>query len=180
MNLVRSELARSTRRRAGELLGAALVAAVAGGCAASLPPSAPNPLLGKALPRLSGHTLDGERVDAASSSGRTLVVKFFARYCKPCAQTLPVAEALHRERREVLFLGVALDETRREVDEVVQAYRLSFPIVHDRMNVISGRFRVAELPATFVVDRRGIVRWYGGPGQQEADLERVLDALAAE
>ena len=41
--------------------------------------------------------------------------------------------------------------------------------------VLSGRFRVRDLPATFVVSPEGKVRWVGGPDQNEDDLSRVVE-----
>jgi hypothetical protein len=46
----------------------------------------------------------------------------------------------------------------------------------DRGNVLAGRFRVRDIPVTFVIDAEGVVRWIGGPEQDERDLERALSA----
>jgi hypothetical protein len=43
--------------------------------------------------------------------------------------------------------------------------------------VLSGRFRVTEMPATFVVAPDGTVRWVGGAEQSEDALRRAVDAV---
>lgn len=121
--------------------------------------------------------MQGERIDSASLKGRVVVVKFFAKYCAPCQRTLPAAEALHQKWPDVVFLGVAEDEHSGEVAEQVARHRLSFPIVHDSGNVLAGRFRVREMPATFVSDQSGRVVWVGGPEQTEDGLELALEAV---
>jgi thiol-disulfide isomerase/thioredoxin len=143
------------------------------------PPSAPHKLLNKPLPNFSRRTVDGGRVDTKAGRGKTVVVKFFAKYCEPCKKTLPAAEALHREHPEVLLIGVALDEYRADVNAVIAAHQLTFPVVHDRGNILSGRFRVAELPATFVAGPAGVIQWYAGAAQTENGLRRVIAAQAA-
>lgn len=142
------------------------------------PPSAPSPLLGKPLPKVRRPTLAGGRISTPDEVGRTVVVKFFAKYCEPCTRTLPAVQRLHEQRGDVLFVGVSEDERRAEAIEIVGLYGLSFPIVHDRGNVLAGKFRVRELPVTFVADRRGIIRYVMGPGHGEEALERVIDSLA--
>ncbi len=61
------------------------------------------------------------------------------------------------------------------VDGMIRAYGLSFPIIHDRAFRLKGRFRVSELPATFVAEPSGKIRWVGGPAQSTAEL---ADAVA--
>ncbi len=141
------------------------------------PPSAPSALSGKTVPDFKRPALDGARVDTQKLRGRVMVVKFFAEYCAPCKRTLPAAEALHRERPEVAFVGVSEDEDAGTAEALARHFALSFPVVHDQGQVLSGRFRVTEMPATFVVAPDGTVRWVGGAEQSEDALRRALDAV---
>jgi len=149
------------------------------GCApaAPQPASFPSPLLGKELPSVRGSTVAGGQVRPEDLKGRPVVIKFFAKYCEPCKRTLPAAQQTHVRHSDVMFLGVSEDERMSEASEIVDLYGLTFPVVHDRSNVLSGRFRVSELPVTFVVDRRGVVRYVLGPDHDEHVLDRVLDSL---
>lgn len=108
-----------------------------------------------------------------------MVVKFFAKYCKPCEKTLPGAQRLHQENPDVAVIGISEDESQADLDYLVRRYGLSFPIVLDRGNTIAGRFRVTALPATFITDKSGKVVWVGGEQQTEADLESVIGSLLA-
>ena len=138
------------------------------------PPSTPSPLEGAALPKFQRRTVNTDKVDSAAA-GQVVVVKFFAKYCEPCKKTLPAAERLHRDRPGVLFVGVAEDEYQADVQEMIDLYQLTFPIVHDRGNVLAGRFRVQDLPITFVADKKGTIRWVGGGKTSESDLEAAID-----
>ncbi len=162
------------RRLLPRLCASALVLAA---CSrGGLPPSLPSPLLGRALPALE-RTTTGACIDRAKLQGRVVVVKFFADYCKPCEWTLPKAQRLHESLPEVVFVGVSLDERRTTLESLLRRHVLTFPIIHDRAKRVAGRFRVTELPITFVVDRQGTIRWVGGPDHPESDLERALDSL---
>ncbi len=141
-----------------------------------MPVSTPSPLLERPLPEMSPPTMSGAHLDVDALSGRVVVVKFFARYCRPCQRTLPEAQALHDSSDDVLVVGVSLDEDLTDVLEQISRYRLSFPVIHDRGRLLAGRFRVVELPMTFVTDRDRRIVWVGGPGSSGAMLQQAVAA----
>lgn len=167
-------------RRSGfalALLAGLTIGMSAAGCGAGAPPpSAPSAILGKAMPDFKRRTVDGSSVDTQALRGKVVVVKFFAKYCQPCKKTLPAAERIHQQEADVAFIGVAEDEYRADVDEMIATYNLTFPIVHDRGNVLAGRFRVSEMPVAFVADGSGNIRWVAGEMHSEGDLERAIAA----
>jgi peroxiredoxin len=143
-----------------------------------LPQGATNALVGHALPSFRGATLSGGDFDSAELRGKPVVIKFFAEYCVPCQRTLPAAERLHRSRPDVAFVGVSEDDRAATAEAIVTKYGLSFPVLHDASKQLMETFRVRELPATFVVDRHGVVRWVAGPAQSERDLDEAVRLVA--
>jgi peroxiredoxin len=165
------------------VLGVAV--ALLAGCSAVMPPSyAQSPLAPsgasaaetKALPDIKRRTLDGATVDTAQMRGKVIVVKFFAKYCEPCKRSLPWFQDFAKQHSNVAVVGIAEDERESDAREVVTTFGLTFPVVHDTGNALSGRFRVSDMPITFVADRTGRIRWVGGPEQTEADLEAAVSA----
>jgi thiol-disulfide isomerase/thioredoxin len=147
------------------------------GCAARTPPvSAKSPLLGQPLPRLA-RTLEGTVLEGQQLLGRMVVVKFFAHYCKPCEKTLPQIQRLHELYPQVMFIGVSLDEHRDQLQVTIEQMGLTFPILFDPERLVAGRFRITELPVTFVVNRQGSIVWIAGPDQAEKDLQLALESL---
>ena len=157
-------------------LAALLAAGCGGGKPAAAPPSSPSTLLGKPAPEFRKPAMGGESVALANAKGKVVVVKFFAKYCEPCKKTLPAIEKLHKDRADIVIIGVAEDEHEAEAREVVQTYGLSFPVVHDASNVLAARRRVRELPVTYVVDGQGNVAWVGGPERTEGELVSAIEA----
>jgi thiol-disulfide isomerase/thioredoxin len=98
------------------------------------------------------------------------VVKFIAKNCVPCQRTLPAMERLHREHPDIVIVGVSEDETEDDARALAGLHRLTFPVVVDSGNVLAGRYRVTDLPVTFVVDRAGTIVWVGGPEKSEGEL----------
>jgi thiol-disulfide isomerase/thioredoxin len=158
---------------------------VLGACGATMPPSyarnplSPNGTETKPLPAIKRPTVDGHSFDTAAARGKVTVVKFFAKYCEPCKTSLPWFERFARDNPDVVVVGIAEDERESDVREIIQTFGLTFPVVHDGGNALSGRFRVTEMPITFVADPLGRIRWVGGPGQTEADLSAAVSASSS-
>jgi len=90
-----------------------------------------------------------------------VVVDFFAEHCIPCGRSLPSIEALHRATPDLIVLGVSEDDDAAGAQRMVQRHDLTFPVVYDDQHALAGRFRVSDLPATFVVEANGVVCWKG-------------------
>ena len=173
---------RATPHRVLQLAVLAVLAALVGplgACASGQqppPPSHPSPLQARLVPDFSRATLAGTEIDTEKLRGQVVVVKFFAKYCEPCMATLPAAERLHQKYDDVTFVGVSVDERGADAEELVTRFGLSFPVVLDRGRSLSGRYRVVDIPMTFVIDRDGVVQWVAGPGQNEKDLQRAIES----
>ena len=155
-----------------------LVAGLLLGCGkpAEAPPSSTSSLLGKEAPTFKRDALDGSSFDLAGTRGKVVVVKFVAKYCEPCKRTLPAIEKLHHERPDVVIVGVAEDEREGDARELVASFGLTFPVVHDASNVLAARYRVSDLPVTYVLDGKGNVAWVGGPEKTDADIVAAIEA----
>src|SRR5882672_4009553 len=141
------------------------------------PPTTPSPLLERATPRLRARALDGSSVDTDGLRGRVIVIDFFAEHCAPCAVSLPVIESLHQRMPEVAFVGVSEDDDAAGAARLVRRLNVSFSVVHDGDRGLAGRFRVVDLPATFVVDAGGVVRWRGNRAHTEEELRAVVGGV---
>jgi thiol-disulfide isomerase/thioredoxin len=158
-------------------LALALLLAACGGSSppAALSPSTQSTLLGKPAPAFKRDAVDGTHVEVATA-GKVVVVKFVAKYCEPCIRTLPAIEKLHAKHPEIVIVGVSEDERESEAKELVATYKLTFPIVHDNQQVLAARYRVRDLPITYVLAGKGVVAWVGGPEKSESDLVSAIES----
>jgi peroxiredoxin len=138
--------------------------------------AAAGPLVSRPCPEFRRQALDGSVVETGSLRGRVVLVDFFAEHCAPCARSLPSIEALHRAMPDVAVLGVSEDEDATGAGRMVERHGLTFPVVLDEGHALAGRFRVTDIPATFVVDARGVVRWQGG-GEDGEDVGAVVRSV---
>jgi cytochrome c biogenesis protein CcmG, thiol:disulfide interchange protein DsbE len=140
-----------------------------------VPPSSQSSLLGKPAPDFKRDALDGSKFELGASKGKVVVVKFVAKYCEPCMKTLPAIEKLHKDHPDVTVVAISEDEHEAEARELVTKFSLTFPVVHDRQQVLSGRYHVRDLPVTYVLDGKGVIAWVGGPEKTERDLVAAIE-----
>lgn len=141
------------------------------------PASAPSALLTRPAPTIERRALDGSIISTAALRGRPVLLEFFAEHCKPCLKSLPALSDLAQSVPELVIVGISEDEDAAVAAELKARLGLEFAITHDQGHVLAGRYRVVDLPATFVLDARGDVRWYGDRAHDAAELERVVKSL---
>jgi cytochrome c biogenesis protein CcmG, thiol:disulfide interchange protein DsbE len=149
-------------------------------CGAGMPPSLYHPLAGGQAPALS--ELGGEPTEVGIWHGapvKVTVVDFWASWCPGCQESLPALDALYHDKRGdgLRVIGVSVDARRDDAYSMAQALHASFPIVVDEDASLQSRYRVAQVPLTFVVDRNGTVRWVG---RDPAAVRRAAEVVLAE
>jgi peroxiredoxin len=124
----------------------------------------------------------GELVSAADFAGKTLLINFWATWCAPCRQEMPMLMDLQREygATGLQIVGIALDDAQ-SVRSFVQTFGITYPILIGESDVFetSAAYGNAEgvLPYSVLVDKSGIVRWqYAGKIHSE-DVTSLLNDL---
>ena len=124
----------------------------------------------------------GSTFDAASARGRPLVVNFWASWCLPCREEMPVLEASWRDyREEVLFVGVNTQErSAAGAQEMMNEFGLTYPNGRDETNRINIDYGLFGLPETFFLRADGTLQYrHSGPVTQEIMDEQVRALLEA-
>ena len=168
--------ARRMRVGAGAL---GLLAAV--GCAPSDAPAG----VGMSAPDVTALTLAGDTVALSSFRGEPLLLNLWATWCVPCRRETPYLQALHRRWSEagLRVVGISLDQRGfgREVRKFIDEFGVTYTVLRDPDMVVSDRYAVAGLPATFLIERTGTIRHAVlGPLEEgdrkfEAALREILE-----
>lgn len=130
--------------------------------------------------------LEGQPIDSSQWTGQVLVLNFWASWCPPCIQDLPILVAAQQQFADagVRVVGIAVDRPE-DAREFVTRYPVNYPILIADVEAIalSKRLgnRVEGLPFTAVVDRRGRRLWgqVGGLWEREQDLLAALEQATA-
>lgn len=152
------------RRTIGGLIGGAVALAVLALLVVGLTRASPNPaspLLGKAAPAFTLQALNGRAVSLSSLRGRPVVLNFWASWCVSCrAEHAYLLDAYRQYNpRGVAFVGVMYHDTASGARDFVRRHGGSWPTVSDPNEQTAVSYGVTAPPETFLIDRRGIIRY---------------------
>lgn len=110
--------------------------------------------------------LDGNVVMLSDFRGKTVVLNFWATWCPPCREEMPEFQELWDHRGAdgtddlvVLAVNFLRDDTVGAATNFIAANEFTFPVVFDTTRGdVAARYGVRGLPATFFIDRNGVVR----------------------
>ena len=139
--------------RARMLPALALFALVAG-----LPASATAPAAD--APDFKLPARDGGQVQLSELRGQVVMINFWASWCGPCRQEMPLLEQIQAKYEPLGFtlLGVNVEPDSAEAEKWLRNVSVSFPILFDRANAVSASFGVEAMPSSVLIDREGHVR----------------------
>jgi peroxiredoxin len=126
--------------------------------------------VGQRAPDLSLETLDGKMVRLADLRGQVVLLNFWATWCAPCRAEMPEIQSAYDANRARGFevLAINLQERPEEIRPFLAELGLSFPVLLDRDGVVSRQYLARALPASYLIDREGIIR-YGRIGTLSHD-----------
>lgn len=136
---------------------------------------------GSMAPEIGLKDLSGHGVSVSSLKGKVVLIDFWASWCAPCREELPVLEGLYKKYRGQGFEVVAVnqDQSVDNVRKFLSGTPLSFRVVHDRGGGVASRYAPSKMPSSFILDRKGIVRHVhaGFRISERAQLEKEIGAL---
>ncbi len=132
---------------------------------------------GKPAPEFKLKTIDGREVSLSDYRGKVVLINFWATWCPPCKEEMPLFESVYRKYKDRGFeiLAVSTDTDIDVVKKFVGEYKLSFVVLYDDKNIAS-LYNVQGLPTSFLVDREGkIVKVRLGKYKEiERDIKKLL------
>jgi thiol-disulfide isomerase/thioredoxin len=157
----------SANRRFIRLL--ALAAALTGLAVRSAAQVAPGDL----FPSLSAAGLDGSPLP--DTSGKVVVVDFWASWCAPCKASFPAYSRLQRQfaGRGLVVVGISVDESPTAYSAFVGKYAPSFITARDSQQKLVNKVQVPTMPTSYLIDRNGRVRFIHA-GYHGTQTEREL------
>lgn len=160
-------------------LAVLLVASVLTGCIGATTSGDLVRTLDEPLPLLTGTDLDGRALSTEGYAGSVLVVNAWASWCDPCEEETPmlVRMAERYEPRGVRFLGINHTDQLAEAQRFVERFGVPYPSFSDQAGRFAAVLGYPGLPATYVVDRSGTMRFVVFDQIHEETLVRLLEEI---
>jgi peroxiredoxin len=153
------------------VLAASAIAAVSGASATVSP-----------APDFTLKSATGENIKLSELRGQVVMINFWASWCGPCRQEMPLLDALHERYSPMGFtlLGVNVEKDSTKARQLLEDVPVDFPILFDQKNQVSKAYDVIAMPSTVLVDRDGNIRYvHRGykPGDENAYQDMIREVI---
>jgi cytochrome c biogenesis protein CcmG, thiol:disulfide interchange protein DsbE len=136
--------------------------------------------IGTHAPAYGAMTMQGDSLDLASMKGNVVLLNVWATWCIPCRREIPELQALHQdyESKGLRVWGVSVDagEADADVNAFIKDFSMTYMVLRDPAERVLSTFRIQGVPASYLIDREGIVRWRT-LGPFKADDKQLQNAL---
>lgn len=141
--------------------------------------------------KLSGESFDftlpsnsGKNIRLSELRGEVVMINFWASWCGPCRQEMPILEELYQRYNRAGFtiLGVNVEPDSEEANKILKNVKISFPVLYDKESTVSELYNVEAMPSTILVDRNGNLRYLhrGYKPGYEVDYKAQIKELIRE
>ena len=103
----------------------------------------------------------GKNIKLSEHRGEVVLLNFWASWCGPCRQEMPLLENLQDRYGSYGFtvMGVNVEEDSSKAKKMLRDVPVSFPILFDTENKASKLYKVSAMPSTVMIDRDGNMRY---------------------
>ncbi len=116
------------------------------------------PRISALAPDFEWNAPDGKTTKLSDLRGKVVVMTFWATWCQPCRQEMPAMQRVAAST-DAVFLAVDLLEDGAKVRSFMDSLALDrlTPLL-DTDGAVTRRYSVLELPQTFFIDPKGVIR----------------------
>ncbi len=132
---------------------------------------------GQRAPDFNLPSLKGPRVSLSSLKGKVVLLDFWAQWCEPCKKELPELDKLAKHYSNVVILTVNIDKQRDNAEKLAQSLGLSLPVLLDPAGAVAGQYDLPKMPSSYVIDKKGIVRFVHEGFEGSGDVDRFKKEL---
>jgi peroxiredoxin len=133
-------------------------------------------------PAFTLQATDGQQVSLARFKGDVVMINFWASWCGPCRQEMPLLDSIYRKYKDMGFelIGVNVEPDAKSANAWLKATPVTYPVLYDPQSKVSQLYQVQAMPTTVIIDRTGTVRFlHRGyvPGDENAYLNSIRSLI---
>lgn len=138
--------------------------------------------VGDTAPQFTATTIDGKVIDLAKSKGKIVMVTFFATWCGPCNQELPVLEKniwnKYKDNANFVLVVLGREHDAKTVKDFSVKKNLNLPFAPDEKREIFAKYAEKNIPRNVIIGKDGKIA-FQSVGYTEAEFKKMEDELAA-
>lgn len=140
-------------------------------------------VLGRPAPDFTLNGLSAEeKVTLSELRGKVVFIDFWASWCLPCRRLMPRIAEMKARYPEVEVIAVGVDANRDKAVTFLRQVEPGLRAVHDRKHKVADLYGVEQMPASFLIDKTGKLRFrHDGYDTEDLDVvERQIRLLLEE
>ncbi|MFB2704391.1 MULTISPECIES: TlpA family protein disulfide reductase [Marinobacter] len=166
------------------VMKASIRSLAAAGILACLSPLAGAEAINVPAPDFTLESRSGENLRLEDHRGEVVMLNFWASWCGPCRQEMPLMDELYSQYKDLGFtiLAVNVDGNREAAHRFLDKVPVNYPILYDPESSVSELYEVQAMPTTVMIDRDGNARYihYGYQPGYEDEYEQQIRELVRE
>jgi cytochrome c biogenesis protein CcmG, thiol:disulfide interchange protein DsbE len=149
---------------------------------AATPAAVDTKIVGNPAPAFTLNAINTKgSVSMSSLGGQVVIVDFWGTFCEPCKKSFPKLQELYAKYKSngLTIVGISEDDDKDGIAAFGGSYGAKFPLVWDETKSVAGKWNPGSMPATFIVDRKGVVRFFhrGFHDGEELEIEQQVKSL---
>jgi len=130
-------------------------------------------------PPMSVATLDGGRYDLDRRRGRIVFLDFWATWCDPCRDSIPLVQHFARTHPEVDVVSIDVGEIPATVRPFARQFHMN-DVALDPDSTAAHAFGITGFPTLYAIDANGhvLARWIGYDPDIEREMRTILGRAA--
>lgn len=135
--------------------------------------------VGNSAPDFRLPKIDGSQILLADLQGRPVVLIFWTAWCPICKEEAPFFNALAEkyQPRGVHVLGINIQDSIARTQGGINDFGIRYTVARDADASVARRYRVTGTPTIVLLDRQGVVQYFGN--ELPPDYSERLDAMLA-
>ena len=116
---------------------------------------------GTPAPDFTLKSRDGSEVSLSQFKGKVVMINFWATWCGPCRQEMPLLEEIYKKYNKSGFvlLGVNVEPDSKMAEDWLKKQKpVTFPILYDTESKVTGLYKVNGMPSSVFIDKKGNLR----------------------
>lgn len=124
----------------------------------------------------------GENIRLAEQRGQVVMLNFWASWCGPCREEMPLLDAIAKKYSKMGFVlyGINVEQDNKAAQKMLKDLGTSFTILYDPESKLSSLYGVDSMPFSVFIDKKGQIRYVdrgyktGGEAKYKAQIMELI------